>query len=160
MQSSNFTNIDQKLQDINITAYETVYITDQGIQVTPNDIDTDQSDKDSRATCKEPLYVWDNASNSVTDFNTYFLFVIGSDENVDYGDGLTFFLVPYDSTLNITKGGAIGLPANQITGEAISPFVLLWSLIPIEMRRSIQLTLIRQLSTLSNLVNMQYGTVT
>ncbi|CAL5358225.1 unnamed protein product [Camellia sinensis] len=101
--SSNFTNIDQKLQDINITAYEPAYITDQGIQVTPNDIDIDRSDKD--------------ASQTSTPISCL------PDENVDYGDGLTFFLVPYDSTLNITKDGAIGLPADQITGEAISPFV-------------------------------------
>ncbi|XP_028074331.1 uncharacterized protein LOC114276709 [Camellia sinensis] len=38
-------------------------------------------------------------------------------------DGLTFFLVPYDSTPNITAGAAMGLPANLTTGKAFSAFV-------------------------------------
>ncbi|KAI7991216.1 hypothetical protein LOK49_LG12G00418 [Camellia lanceoleosa] len=88
--SFNFTNID-----------------DQGIEVTPND-DMVQSGaaagKAGRATYKKTFYLWDEASGNVTDFDTYFVFVITQyDKNVAPADGLTFFLLPYDNaTSNIT----------------------------------------------------------
>ncbi|KAL7199698.1 hypothetical protein ACSBR2_021907 [Camellia fascicularis] len=109
--SFNFTNID-----------------DQGIEVTPNDDmvrSSAASGKAGRATYKKPFYLWDEASGNVTDFNTYFVFVITQyDKNVAPADGLTFFLLPYDNaTSNITTGAAMGLPANQFTGKMISPFV-------------------------------------
>ncbi|KAL7227592.1 hypothetical protein ACSBR1_022455 [Camellia fascicularis] len=109
--SFNFTNID-----------------DQGIEVTPNDDMVRSSaaaGKAGRATYKKPFYLWDEASGNITDFNTYFVFVITQyGKNVAPADGLTFFLLPYDNaTSNITTGAAMGLPANQFTGKMISPFV-------------------------------------
>ncbi|KAL7199689.1 hypothetical protein ACSBR2_021898 [Camellia fascicularis] len=50
------------------------------------------------------------------------LFVL-SGFSIMRSDGLTFFLVPYDSTPNITVGAAMGLPANLTTGKAFSAFV-------------------------------------
>ncbi|CAL5438414.1 unnamed protein product [Camellia sinensis] len=81
------------------------------------------------ATYKDPLFLWDNTSGKLTDFNTYFSFVIDSKGSNVYGDGITFFLVPNGSTPNITAGGAIGLPFDLQT-LSTTP-LLLWSLIPI-----------------------------
>ncbi|CAL5358212.1 unnamed protein product [Camellia sinensis] len=76
-----------------------------------------------RATYKDPLFLWDNTSGKLTDFNTYFSFVIDSIGSYDFADGITFFLVPNGSTPNITVGGSIGLPIGPPTYVAISPFV-------------------------------------
>ncbi|KAL7199675.1 hypothetical protein ACSBR2_021884 [Camellia fascicularis] len=69
-------------------------------------------------------FLWDNTSGKLTDFNTYFLFVIDSQESNVFADGLTFFLVPNGSTPNITTGGAIGPPiGSSPTFSATTPFV-------------------------------------
>ncbi|KAL7199637.1 hypothetical protein ACSBR2_021847 [Camellia fascicularis] len=60
----------------------------------------------------------------LTDFNTYFSFVIDSKGRNAFADGLTFFLVSNGSTPNITTGGAIGLPiGSSPTFSATTPFV-------------------------------------
>ncbi|KAI7990179.1 L-type lectin-domain containing receptor kinase IX.1 [Camellia lanceoleosa] len=47
---------------------------------------------------------YENTSGKLTDFNTYFSFVIDSIGSYDFADGITFFLVPNGSTPNITFG--------------------------------------------------------
>ncbi|GMQ01391.1 hypothetical protein CsSME_00048045 [Camellia sinensis var. sinensis] len=116
-------NIDQTLQNREILIDSSAYITSEGIQVTPNDLGTDRSQRAGRATYKDPLHLWDKASGNLTDFNTYFSFVIDSQRSDNYGDGLTFFLVPNGSTPDITKGGAMGLPINPQTIKWTTPFV-------------------------------------
>ncbi|THG15385.1 hypothetical protein TEA_013491 [Camellia sinensis var. sinensis] len=109
--SFNFTNINPMLLNIDIT-------TDP-----PASILTTTS-KARRATYKKPFYLWDEASGNVTDFNTYFVFVIAQyNKRFAPADGLRFFLVPYDSTPNIITGVAMGLPVNLTTGKAFSAFV-------------------------------------
>ncbi|KAI7991503.1 hypothetical protein LOK49_LG12G00385 [Camellia lanceoleosa] len=121
--SFNFTKIDQPLQNIEVLANPPAYINNEGIQVTPNDLGNNRSERAGRATYKDPLHLWDKASGNLTDFNTYFSFVIDSQRTDNYGDGLTFFLVSNDSTPNITPGRAIGLPVDPQTFEPTSPFV-------------------------------------
>ncbi|KAL7199661.1 hypothetical protein ACSBR2_021871 [Camellia fascicularis] len=116
-------NIDQTLQNREILINSSAYITTEGIQVTPNDLGTDRSQRAGRATYKDPLHLWDKASGNLTDFNTYFSFVIDSQRSNNYGDGLAFFLVPNGSTPDITKGGAMGLPINPQTIKWTTPFV-------------------------------------
>jgi hypothetical protein len=40
------------------------------------------------------MHLWDKASGNLTDFTTNFSFVIDSQNNTNYGDGLAFFLAP------------------------------------------------------------------
>ncbi|KAL7199680.1 hypothetical protein ACSBR2_021889 [Camellia fascicularis] len=125
--SFNFNNINDTLENINITTHLSATISDQGIEVTPNDYGRVHSgnatSKAGRATYKKPFYLWDEASGNVTDFNTYFVFVI-TQYDIAPADGLTFFLLPYDNaTSHITTGAAMGLPADASTGKMISPFV-------------------------------------
>ncbi|KAI7991497.1 hypothetical protein LOK49_LG12G00383 [Camellia lanceoleosa] len=121
--SFNFSKIDQTLQNIKVITNPPAYINDKGILVTPNDIGTNRSQRASRTTYKDPLHPWDKASGNLTDFNTYFSFVIDSQRRDNYGDGLAFFLVPNGSTPNITSGGAMGLPINPQTIKWTTPFV-------------------------------------
>ncbi|KAI7992653.1 L-type lectin-domain containing receptor kinase IX.1 [Camellia lanceoleosa] len=121
--SFNFTNINSTLQNREIPVDSSAYITTEGIQVTPNERGQDQSSQAGRARYRDPLHLWDKASGNLTDFNTYFMFVIDSNRSNNYGDGLTFFLVSNDSTTNITPGQAIGLPIDPQTFKPTSPFV-------------------------------------
>jgi hypothetical protein len=56
------------------------------------------------------MHLWDKKFRNLTDFTTYFSFVIDSQNNTNYGDGLAFFLAPNDSTLpEYSEGGVMGL---------------------------------------------------
>ncbi|KAD4179291.1 hypothetical protein R6Q59_022827 [Mikania micrantha] len=118
----NLTNIGPSNQNRDIVSEgEGSYISNDGIQVTPDGIGSDRSQKAGRATYIRPLHLWDNGSGELASFSTNFTFVIDSNRATSYGDGLTFFLAQNNS--NITRGGAMGLPVDPITIVATSQFV-------------------------------------
>ncbi|KAJ0600303.1 putative protein kinase RLK-Pelle-L-LEC family [Helianthus annuus] len=118
----NFTNINPSYQNRDIVSEgEGSYISNEGIQVTPNEIGSVQTTRAGRATYISPLHLWDNRSGELASFSTNFTFVIDSMGSTNYGDGLTFFLVQNNTV--ITTGGSMGLPVNATTHEAISQFV-------------------------------------
>ncbi|XP_052204603.1 L-type lectin-domain containing receptor kinase IX.1-like isoform X2 [Diospyros lotus] len=122
--SFNLTRIGPQHLNVNITLYGDAYISDQGIQVTSDERRTDRRSRGGRAVYKEPLQLWDKASGNLTDFSTYFAFVIDSSGSSDYADGLAFFLAPtVDSPNNITTGGAMGLPIHPDTIQPLCPFL-------------------------------------
>ena len=91
------------------------YISNQGIQLTPDERQLSLSSKVGRAIYNQPLHLWDNGSAQLANFTTHFSFVIDSNGNTSYGDGLAFFLAPVASSIppNST-GGHLGLiSANQ-----------------------------------------------
>ncbi|WOK91836.1 hypothetical protein Cni_G00527 [Canna indica] len=62
----------------------------------------------------EPLLLWDSATRELTDFTTRFSFVINSFNISDYGDGLAFFLAPYNTSRpQYSRGGLLGLFYNS-----------------------------------------------
>ncbi|XP_031132017.1 L-type lectin-domain containing receptor kinase IX.1-like [Ipomoea triloba] len=101
-------------------------ITDQGIQLTPNEPELElMRNKASRATYVEPLHLWDRASGDLADFTTNFIFTISSDgSNNGYADGLAFFLANFSTPLNVTltQGGGLGL-MNETQSTPPDPFV-------------------------------------
>ncbi|KAA8536357.1 hypothetical protein F0562_028835 [Nyssa sinensis] len=111
--------IDSEIADI--TTYQDAYISGQGLQLTPNEHNTDRQQKAGRATYKEPLHLWDKASGNLTDFDTNFSFIIDSEGTPVYDDGFAFVLLPNHSDILLTGGGAFGLPINSTTFA--SPFV-------------------------------------
>ncbi|KAI7731503.1 hypothetical protein M8C21_015289, partial [Ambrosia artemisiifolia] len=118
----NLTNIGPSNQNRDIVSQgEGSYISNDGIQVTPDGIGSDRSQKAGRATYIRPLHLWDNRTGELASFSTNFTFVIDSNREIYYGDGLTFFLAQNNSV--ISPGGAMGLPVNSTTAEAISRFV-------------------------------------
>ncbi|XP_076937036.1 L-type lectin-domain containing receptor kinase IX.1-like [Bidens hawaiensis] len=116
----NFTYFNNQNRDI-ILEGDGSYISYEGIQVTPNELGSDRSQKAGRATYSTPLHLWDNRSGELASFSTNFTFVIDSMRSTSYGDGLAFFLAQNNS--NITRGGAMGLPIHPITIEPTSKFV-------------------------------------
>ncbi|THG00996.1 hypothetical protein TEA_026480 [Camellia sinensis var. sinensis] len=83
------------------------------MEITP----TNQTWKAGRTSYKDPLHLWDKASGTLTDFNTYFSFVIDSQGNSSFGDGLTFFLLPNNSTPVNAYGAAMGIDISSITSN-------------------------------------------
>ncbi|XP_059647960.1 mannose-specific lectin CML-2-like [Cornus florida] len=116
--SFNFTNIapNNTRGSINVTG--DAYISDKGIQLTPDPDDHNTSSlqwKGGRATYIEPLRLWDRAAGQLADFNTHFSFFIAKRYyNDSIGYGLAFFLAPNGS--NIPKdalGGRMGLTNSE-----------------------------------------------
>ncbi|KAJ9552196.1 hypothetical protein OSB04_016241 [Centaurea solstitialis] len=115
----NFTNIRPNNRDIQVTG--DAYISDEGIQVTPDGIATNRRSRGGRATYIRELHLWDSTSGELASFTTDFTFVIDSMSESYYADGLTFFLAKNNSLIPL--GAAMGLP---VTGRAIdtrNPFV-------------------------------------
>ncbi|CAL2253966.1 unnamed protein product [Prunus armeniaca] len=67
-----------------------------------------------RATYSQPFLLRENATGKLADFTAFFKFAIDSNNNTNYGDGLTFFIAPNGSSLDptISGGSSLGLPVN------------------------------------------------
>jgi hypothetical protein len=103
--SFNFTTFTQG--DKNITNERSAFVEKQVLQLTGGQI---RKSDVGRATYFKSMHLWDKESRNLTDFTTSFSFVINSQNNTDYGDGLAFFLAPNDSTLpEHSEGGGMGL---------------------------------------------------
>ncbi|XP_071729908.1 L-type lectin-domain containing receptor kinase IX.1-like [Rutidosis leptorrhynchoides] len=118
----NLTNIGphNQNQEIDIEG-DGAYISDGGIQLTPDRIVPNRSEKAGRATYFKHLHLWDNRSDELASFSTNFTFVIDSNKSASYGDGLTFFLAQNNSVL--TGGRAMGLPVTAPTTATRVRFV-------------------------------------
>ncbi|XP_030462055.2 L-type lectin-domain containing receptor kinase IX.1-like [Syzygium oleosum] len=57
------------------------------------------------ATYRDPMRLWDKATRNVVDISTTFTFVVNSQGKSNFGDGLTFFLVPEGSQLPVNSAG-------------------------------------------------------
>ncbi|GKA01090.1 L-type lectin-domain containing receptor kinase IX.1-like protein [Tanacetum coccineum] len=108
----NFTNIRPHNQNGEIVMEGVgAKISDDGIQLTPDKAEVNQTGKAGRATYFKLLHLWDRKSGKLASFTTNFTFVIDS-EGLDYfGDGLTFFIAQNNS--EIYPGGSMGLPVQM-----------------------------------------------
>ncbi|XP_058191309.1 L-type lectin-domain containing receptor kinase IX.1-like isoform X1 [Rhododendron vialii] len=119
------TNFYDPVQSANITINQSgsaAYFSSGGLQVTSNDRSVNQTDQVGKATYIHQLDLWDETTGKLTDFNTHFVFAIDSNGKENFGDGLTFFLVP-DASQMSTHGGAMGLPIDPVTMKNTSTFV-------------------------------------
>ena len=93
--SFNFTSFSS--QELNIS-YEKAYADeDQVIQLRGSTLKEGLA---GRATYFRPMHLWNKASGHLTDFSTHFTFVIDSQNQTKYADGLTFFLALNGSKLS------------------------------------------------------------
>ena len=99
--SFNFTSFSS--QELNIS-YEKAYADeDQVIQLTGSALKEGLA---GRATYFRPMHLWNKASGHLTDFSIHFTFVIDSQNQTKYADGLTFFshlMVPNFLRMPIVK---------------------------------------------------------
>ncbi|XP_071740450.1 L-type lectin-domain containing receptor kinase IX.1-like [Rutidosis leptorrhynchoides] len=103
----NLTNIRPDSDNI-FTLLGDAYISDDGIQVTPEIKRSNKRWYCGRATYVKPLHLWDKTSDELASFSTNFSFVINSYPQNNYADGLTFFLAEDNDVCGL--GGAMGLP--------------------------------------------------
>nr|DAD39679.1 TPA_asm: hypothetical protein HUJ06_014002 [Nelumbo nucifera] len=102
--SFNFTSFDTNSREIQYEGNASP--SDGVIQLTRNRIDMSVDLSVGRATYEQPVHLWDNATNNLTDFTTDFSFTIDARNNTIPGDGLAFFLAPNGSTLPPNSTGS------------------------------------------------------
>ncbi|XP_021617873.1 L-type lectin-domain containing receptor kinase IX.1 [Manihot esculenta] len=108
-----YTSFDSNHPDIYTEINTTVGTT--GIELTTNLRDQREGGSIGRATYKQPLHLWDKTSGNLTNFTTHFSLIIDSEDKFQYGDGLTFFLVPNGSKASpeTRSGGNLALAIND-----------------------------------------------
>ncbi|KAL3741670.1 hypothetical protein ACJRO7_017179 [Eucalyptus globulus] len=80
------------------------------VQLTISDRNLNLNSSVGRATYHEPMCLWDKSTSNMADFTTQFSFVIGSEHNETFADGLTFFLGPNGSDFaSNSSGGNLAL---------------------------------------------------
>ncbi|XP_038681019.1 L-type lectin-domain containing receptor kinase IX.1-like [Tripterygium wilfordii] len=121
----NFSSFDSNHPEIVTDGHASVVV--GTVQLTLNLRDRGQEGSSGRATYKESFHLWDKISGNLSSFNTHFTFVINSQENSIYGDGLTFFLAPCNfwCPSDFAVGGGLGL--SSVAGnpflKGLFPFV-------------------------------------
>ncbi|KAL4637794.1 hypothetical protein ACB092_03G101800 [Castanea dentata] len=86
-----------------------------GLQLTKNTRDGSINDRVGRALYYERVHLWDNSTGKlkVTDFTSNFSFKIKALDN-NAGDGLAFFITPFNSSINYGfLGGNLGLSSHE-----------------------------------------------
>ncbi|KAL2957292.1 hypothetical protein AAZX31_18G137700 [Glycine max] len=92
------------------TLFHTLFTT----VLTKNQIDDKITFSVGRASYNQPVRLWDGRTKKLTDFTTHFSFVMKAIDPSRFGDGLAFFLAPFDSVLpNNSAGGYLGLFSNE-----------------------------------------------
>lgn len=80
------------------------------LQLTKNQLDGPITRSVGRASFDQPVKLWDRETNELADFTTHFSFVMKSVNESRYGDGLSFFIAPFQSSIpNNSAGGFLGL---------------------------------------------------
>ena len=81
-------------------------------------------DISGRATYSRPMHLWNKDSRNLTDFSTHFSFVIDSQNQPNYVDGLAFFLAPNGSKISMAAvAGYLGLFITELK-PTDNPFVV------------------------------------
>ncbi|KAK9938009.1 hypothetical protein M0R45_014772 [Rubus argutus] len=88
---------------------------DGSLRLTKSARDTALNMSVGRATFCESFLLRQNSTGKLADFTSTFTFVIDSNNQTSYGDGMVFFLAPAGSELNKTlgAGNSLGLPVNS-----------------------------------------------
>lgn len=69
------------------------------IQVTKNELKGALTQSAGRASYSEKVCIWDSKNGKLTDFTTHFSFVIDALNSTLHGDGLSFFLAPFENEI-------------------------------------------------------------
>nr|XP_043633404.1 L-type lectin-domain containing receptor kinase IX.1-like [Erigeron canadensis] len=81
-----------------------------GIQVTRNQRDKSLKNSVGRALYSNPVRIWDKKTRKLTDFMTHFTFSMNALNSSEFGEGLSFFLMPFEPEIpQGSFGGYLGL---------------------------------------------------
>ncbi|KDP41147.1 hypothetical protein JCGZ_03641 [Jatropha curcas] len=80
------------------------------LQLTKNAIDDNLMSSVGRASYKYPVRIWDAKTRKLTDFTTHFSFIMKAVDPNRVGDGISFFMAPFNSEIpNNSSGGFLAL---------------------------------------------------
>lgn len=75
------------------------FASDEALQLTKNQVDDNLTSSVGRATYNQPVPIWDAKTRRLTDFTTHFSFVMSARNPAEYGEGISFFLAPFNSKI-------------------------------------------------------------
>ncbi|XP_022136493.1 L-type lectin-domain containing receptor kinase IX.1-like [Momordica charantia] len=106
--SFTFSNFQQNNPDIFLEGDS--FINNDVIQLTKNQADGPLTDSAGRASYSQPVRLWDTSTGQVADFTTHFSFRINTLNETSFGDGISFFITPFDARIpSNSTGGFLGL---------------------------------------------------
>lgn len=77
----------------------------QVIQLTRNQQDDNLTSSVGRASYDKPIRLWDAKTGKLTNFFTHFTFVMKALNPHSHGDGISFFIAPFDSEIPVNSSG-------------------------------------------------------
>ncbi|TKY58744.1 Agglutinin-2 protein [Spatholobus suberectus] len=104
-----------------ITLQGDAYVSDAAIKLTPT-----VPNNAGRASYAAPVHLWDAKTGKLAGFNTTFSFVVAPNGPGLFGDGIAFFLAPFNSNIpKNSSGGFLGLfnsdsPLNVYKNEIVA----------------------------------------
>ncbi|XVF15324.1 hypothetical protein REPUB_Repub09cG0141900 [Reevesia pubescens] len=69
------------------------------LQLTKNDAIDNLTGSIGRASYTQPVRLWDASNRKLTDFTTHFSFILRAVNLSEYGDGISFFMAPFESKM-------------------------------------------------------------
>ncbi|KAB1201914.1 L-type lectin-domain containing receptor kinase IX.1 [Morella rubra] len=102
----NYSSLDPNMK--NMTFEKDAFPSGAVIELTKNQLGS-ISFSFGRASYPLPVQLWDASTGKLTDFTTHFSFIIDSHNQTFSGDGLAFFIAPFESTIpEDSSGRALG----------------------------------------------------
>ncbi|KAK2354726.1 L-type lectin-domain containing receptor kinase IX.1 [Trifolium repens] len=106
--SFNFSTFPSNLYQINFQG--DAFSSNNVLQLTKNQLDGPITSSVGRASFDQPVKLYDKKTKELTDFATHFSFKMKSVNSSQSGDGLSFFIAPFQSDIPInSSGGYLGL---------------------------------------------------
>ncbi|XP_050378927.1 L-type lectin-domain containing receptor kinase IX.1-like [Argentina anserina] len=89
------------------------------LQLTKNQVDGPLTSSTGRTSYAQPVRLWDASTGKLTDFTTHFSFVMKAVDESYSGDGISFFIAPFDSQLpSNSSGGLLALVSYDTAFDA------------------------------------------
>ncbi|XVF61480.1 hypothetical protein PTKIN_Ptkin08bG0133000 [Pterospermum kingtungense] len=95
--SFNFTSFSPNMQNIQFEG--DAFSSNNVLQLTKNDAINNLTGSTGRASYNQPVRLWDASNGRLTDFTTHFSFILRAVNLSEYGDGISFFIAPFDSKI-------------------------------------------------------------
>ncbi|XP_056163271.1 L-type lectin-domain containing receptor kinase IX.1-like [Syzygium oleosum] len=118
--SFKFAEFNSSTLNIEVQGFAT--LKDGYIDLTHDHIPSDTCSSIGHATYSEPLHLYNTATSHFTNFGTHFAFIVDTQNQTHYGDGLTFFLAPNDSRIpdhSVTQASFLGL--TSVDPSSVAP---------------------------------------
>ncbi|PKI42087.1 L-type lectin-domain containing receptor kinase IX.1-like [Punica granatum] len=132
--SFSFPSFSQNTQ--NLTKENDTFLTSTTLELTTNSANDDLTGSAGRASYDKPIRLWDLKTGQLSDFTTHFSFRIKAVDQNNNGDGIAFYLAPFESVVPVNSSGgflalfnpdlAFNTSANQIVAVEFDSFQNRW----------------------------------